>query len=217
MGGTSETINVSLTTQNDLFVSLLNSYLTHQGIRIRFTTENLEELEIQLNKEMVDVAVVCLGNEDNELFSLSKLKKSFPYLRVLVLSNFFHEQTLIELALIGINGWLLRRQARPKDLKLVIEAIHFSGFHFSILFTPETIRQAKKATPVLSTIPRRELEFLKHCFRRASYEDIAKCMIISVHTAKTYRDNLFKRFNVNSRGDLLVTALSSGVIVTLPL
>lgn len=143
--------------------------------------------------------------------TLVALKKDYPEMRFIVLSQHNHSLIVARMLIAGANAFL-HKNCDPKDLKRAIRVIMDEPFFQSELVKGELIKliqQGKKGkVPQLTA---REIEFLRYCCTELPYKEIASRMNITERTTSFYRDELFTKLNIASRTGLAIFALSIGL------
>ena len=75
-----------------------------------------------------------------------------------------------------------------------------------------TYKIDKQKTNLLPTLSKRQVEFLKLCSNGAlSYKQMATILELSLNTIHRYREELFKKLELNSRTALAIYALQTGI------
>ena len=174
-------------------------------------------LEFIKNLKVCDVPEIVLLDiampEMDGFETAGWIKMKYPDIKVLILTMFDQENTIIKMLKLGINGFVLK-DADPAELKLALELIREKGFYYSELVAgtmANTIRNEGKNgdTPVLND---REITFLELVCTEMTYKEIADKMCLSFRTIDGYRDNLFGKLNVKSRVGLAIYAIKNGIV-----
>jgi DNA-binding NarL/FixJ family response regulator len=74
----------------------------------------------------------------------------------------------------------------------------------------EMARKLKKINCYFE-ITDRQIEFLKYCASEFTYKEIGEKMNISHKTVEKHRDLLFSKLNVNTRIELAIFSIQSGI------
>ncbi len=135
--------------------------------------------------------------------ALTELKQKWPEIKVLALSMYNNESTIIRMLRSGANGYLLKN-CDPLEFKNALQIIYDQGFYES-----ESI---DKPTEEPVSITPKEIEFLKWCCSELVYKEIADKMGIKPRSVEDHRDNLFRKLKINTRTGLVVYALRSGLV-----
>ncbi len=136
--------------------------------------------------------------------ALAQIRKDWPAIKVLALSMFNNEFTIIRMLRSGANGYLLKN-CNPSEFKDALENIYSFGFYESgATGKGHAVNERVSITP-------KEIEFLKLCCSELAYKEIADKMSISPRTVEDHRDNLFKKLRLNTRMGLVIYALRCGI------
>ena len=94
------------------------------------------------------------------------LKKNYPDIKVLALSMYDNESSIIRMIRCGAKGYILK-DSEPAELKEAIEAVMNKGFYYSDLVSGRLIHALNKADDgnddlsALIKLNDRETDFLK--------------------------------------------------------
>jgi DNA-binding NarL/FixJ family response regulator len=140
------------------------------------------------------------------------LKKTYPDMRFLVLSQLDHEYVIIRMLKSGANGYLLK-DAEPGELKQAIIAIIEKPFYYSELVNGHLISMVQKGEAYTKlTLTDIEQEFLKQSCSELTYKQIADKMGLGKRTVEGYRESLFQKLGVKSRTGLALYAIRLGLV-----
>lgn len=129
--------------------------------------------------------------------------------KVLALSSFEDQETVIEMVKAGAKGYLLK-ESPVEELILAIKAVSTGCSYFAKEITaklfarleggdknPEQRRQSQLA------VTEREWEILKYIAGEMTNKEIASKLYISPRTVETHRRNLIKKLNVKNTAGLV--------------
>jgi two-component system, NarL family, invasion response regulator UvrY len=141
------------------------------------------------------------------------IKKKHANIKILILTMFDQETSIIRMLKIGVNGFILK-DTEPNELKQALDDIRNKGFYYSELVSgtmANTIKNESKKSdkPILND---REIKFLELACTEMTYKEIADKMCLSFRTIDGYRDNLFSKLNVKSRVGLVIYAIKNRII-----
>ena len=134
--------------------------------------------------------------------TLAKIRQTMPAIKVLALSMYNNEFTIIRMLRNGANGYLLKN-CNPNEFKEALLCIYNFGYYEA------EVTRGRQMEPV--SITPKEMEFLKLSCSEMVYKEIADIMGISPRTVEDYRDNLFKKLHLNTRTGLVIYALRCGI------
>lgn len=213
-------LKIVLVDDHKLFRKSLSNWLsTQEQFNILFEANNgkefIEKLDPQNLPEVVlmDISMpVMNGFEATEW-----LQQNYPQVKVLAISMYDAEMTIIKMLQCGAKGYLLK-DTDPKELDLAITTIAAKGFYYSELVNSkllhainETNTKQRKSNNLLE-LNDREIELLKLCCTEFTYKEIAEQMNLSPKTIDGYREELFKKLSVQSRVGLAMYAIKAGIV-----
>jgi two-component system, NarL family, invasion response regulator UvrY len=144
------------------------------------------------------------------------LKMYRPGIKVLALSMYNDENSIIRMLRCGARGYILK-DSHPDELKLAISSLISKGFYNSdllggrILDAISMMGDEAKDMKILVQLSEREAEFLKHSCSENTYKEIAERMGVSPRTVDGYRDGLFEKLHLKTRVGLVIFAIKNGI------
>ena len=136
------------------------------------------------------------------------IKEKHPDVKILALSMYGDEPSIIRMLKSGAKGYILK-DAEPADLERAIKDVHTRGFYYSDEVGHLILSGMQgKQTAVLKD---REIEFLKLACTEKTYKEIADIMCVSPRTVDGYREALFEKLEAKSRVGLVVYAIKHGL------
>ena len=144
------------------------------------------------------------------------LKQKHPDVKVLMLTMYDSEISLIRLLQAGVKGFL-KKDIHPAELLHAIQSVVTAGYYYSPqtssrlagLFRENADRSSLLQKVMLEDI---EVEFLKHVCSELTYKEIAQRMGMNPRSIDGLRDNLFTRLDVKSRVGLAMYAIRQGLV-----
>jgi len=166
----------------------------------------------------VDVAVLDITMEGlNGLEVARRVSKSYPKIRVLILSIHSQEEYVTEAFKIGASGYLLK-DAAIDELIAAIKVLYKGKAYLSPSVARHLINDYAEKAKVLdeqSLGPRltdREVEVLQLVAEGKSHSEIASLLHISIKTVSTHRARLMKKLNVHDVLGLAKYAIQKGLV-----
>ena len=144
---------------------------------------------------------------------LMKLRSDFPKIKSLMLSYITHEHTIIDSFKEGASGYL----KKGCSIEILLESIN-RVLKNEIVFLEDdgSLRKYKRdhqAASYSPTLSNREIDFLRLCSNGyLSYKEIAAELGLSLNTIHRYREDLFKKLELNSRTGLALYAIQTGIV-----
>ncbi len=166
---------------------------------------NLGSLEALPDVCIVDISMPVLNGYE----TVVALKKLYPEIKILVLSMFIEEYSIIRMIKNGARGYLLK-SCRTEELKEAIESIHTNGFYYSKTASEEAfilVHQHK-----IAELTEKEIQVLTLFCSDLSYQEIAEQLHLSVRTIDDHKDAISKKFKIKTRTGLALLAVQSGLV-----
>lgn len=137
---------------------------------------------------------------------------------IMVISILGDEESVISAILLGANGYLLK-DAFPNDIADTVRdlmrghsPISASIARFIVRRTQGQPGRAPASDLNTAKLTRREIDILWGIAKGFSYADIAAHLGISRHTVPGYIKNIYRKLEVNTRGEAVFEALQRGLI-----
>jgi len=135
------------------------------------------------------------------------LKKNHPKIKILALSMYVDESSIIRMLKSGADGYILK-DAEPSELEQALNDLMDKGFYYSNEVGQLLLNNVQSDS---STLSERENEFLEFVATEKTYKEIADKMCVSPRTVDGYREALFEKLGVKSRVGLVVYAIKYGI------
>lgn len=142
------------------------------------------------------------------------LKQRHPSVKILVLSMYDDEHSIIKMLRHGAGGYILK-DCEPAELKAAIESMLTKGYYHNELVSSKlihTMQNASVSGKIGMDLTRKELSFLKLICSEMTYKEISAVMKISPRTIDGYRDALFDKLGIKSRVGLVMFAIKRRLI-----
>jgi len=171
----------------------------------------------EINKIIPNIVFVDYKMPDENGISITKqIKKKYPSIKVIGLSIFQNDYVVSGLIASGANGYLsknLEVQTIENAIEEVLEDRYIIEFMPGKIETYSNVEMARKLKKIncYFEITDRQIEFLKYCASEFTYKEIGEKMNISNKTVEKHRDLLFSKLNVNTRIELAIFAIQSGI------
>lgn len=195
--------------------AISNMISTFSGFKVVLEADNGQQLIDKL--EHIDqLPEICILDIQmpimNGYDTLIQLKKKWPNIKVLALSMYNHEFSIIKMLKNGANGYLLKG-ADLNELHKALQEIKGKGYYSSELVASNIFQLLHgENDSLLHKVNEREMEFLKYCCTELNYKEIGKEMGVSTRTAEGYRNALFDKLNLHTRAGLVMFAINTGLV-----
>lgn len=169
-----------------------------------FSTEN-----VQPDIVLMDIQMPLM----NGLEATKWLKKSYPKIKVLGLSNECDEEIILKMLRAGANGYL-GKVIHPSELEFALKEVYTKAFFFTENVSATLLNSLEvKGHKEVIVFKEKELEFLKLACTEMTYRQIAETMYLSPKTIENYREALFEKLNVKSRIGLVLFAIKEKIVI----
>lgn len=198
----------------------LASYIqTFGDYSVLFQANNGKDLIDRLNEaNLPDIILLDIKMPEMDGYETCVwLRNKYPEIKVLALSMYDDENSIIRMFSSGAKGYILK-DCEPRELKDALSAVVNRGFYYSDLVTGTLIHTINNLNSDRSTkrklikLNDREIAFLKLACTELTYKEIADKMFISPRTIDNYRDDLFKKLEVKTRVGLAMYAIKNGIV-----
>ncbi|HYG18681.1 MAG TPA: response regulator transcription factor [Ohtaekwangia sp.] len=145
---------------------------------------------------------------------LIQVASEMPGLKILIISNDSHKETILELLQTGIQGYLTKDCSREEILLAVQSTAKGEKFYCHKILD---IVMAKHMAPVEedcgpTVLTARETELLTLIAKGQSTQKIANSLNLSPHTVHTHRKNIIRKLNIKSPTEFVIYAIDLGLI-----
>ena len=183
-----------------------------EGARITGeVNDGLELLELlkdsSPNLVILDISMPNLRG----LEAIREIKKTYPLVKILVLTMHKKKEFLRQALRDGTDGFLLKEDA-GSELIRAVQAVRNGGKYLSPLLSGVlTSLAVEEEHPEILTI--REREVLKLLAEGKRTKEIAAALYISPHTVRRHRSNIMEKLNIQNLADLVKYAISQSYIL----
>src|ERR1700761_2989399 len=189
---------------------LANLIRSFGGYAVLFEAQNGKDLIRQLRPcylpdiILLDINMPQMDGYDTALW----LKGNFPDIKILALSMYDADNSIIRMLKNGAKGYILK-DSSPAELRKALDSVIRKGFHYSEMVTGKLIHTL--CLENAGGLTDREVEFLKLACTELTYKEIADQMHLSPRTIDGYRDALFEKLQVKTRVGLVIYALKNEI------
>lgn len=195
--------------------SLIDSFDEYSVI---FEADNGLDLQRKITKEnLPDLVLLDINMPKMDGFTTAQwLKQTFPLIRIMALSMYDNENSIIRMFKAGAKGYILK-DCEPHELKNALDSIIHKGYFYSELVTGKLIHTINKMdadgdAKTAAQLNDKEIQFLKLACTEMTYKEIADQMNLSPRTIDGYRDVLFEKLNIKTRVGLVMYAIKNGIV-----
>jgi DNA-binding NarL/FixJ family response regulator len=166
--------------------------------------------------EAPDVMLVDLGLPDGSgIDAIRWLRRHAPRTEAMVISVFGDEAHVVAAIEAGATGYLLK-DADAAEIARSITKLLAGEAPISSAIARHLLRRWQAvpagAPPVASPLTARETEVLQLIAKGLSYQRIAEALTMSPHTVTTHIKQIYRKLEVNSRGEAVFEAMQLGLL-----
>ena len=211
--------NIVLVDDHVLLRNGLAELVKSLGHVVLFEAGNGKDFIARLNaKSLPDIVLMDINMPEMDGYETAQwIKINHPDIKVLALSMYDNETSIIRMLKSGAKGYILK-DSEPAELKAAIHALLNKGFYYSDLVSGKLIHAINKIDDegsdvnTVNNLNERETDFLKYSCTELTYKEIADKMFVSPRTIDGYRDTLFEKLNVKTRVGLVMYAIKNGIV-----
>ena len=209
-------ITLGITDDHQLFLkslsllisSLQDFTIVAEAMNGRDLIDKLEAKKIEPDIILLDVNMPVMDGKETAEY----LTKKYPAIKLVALSMKDDDDTIISMIKAGCCAYLLK-DIHPDELDKALHEIYKKGYYnadaANINYRRLLQHQQKQEELHLSD---KEKEFLQLACSDATYKQIAATMHVSERTVDGYRENLFKKLNVQSRTGMALEAIRKNLV-----
>lgn len=170
-----------------------------------FATDNCTQIIGDVRKHNPEVVIMDINLPGKSgIEGVEELKRSFPEVKVIMLTVFEDEDKIFAAIKAGADGYLLKKDSPQK----VIDSIQdvYDGKSSMNGIIARKVMEFFHKKPIVKnpeeySLTRRELEILELLMEGLTYKDIADKCNISVQTLNSHIKNIYHKLGVHSRAE----------------
>ena len=198
---------------------LSNLIASFQNCEVLFEANNGKDFIKKLDSSNPpDMVLMDINMPDMDGYETTLwLKNNHPAVKVLALSMYDNENSIIRMFKAGARGYILK-DCDPAELEAAINSVASKGYYYTEMVTGRLIHsinamaEEESSVKNLIQLNEREIAFLKLACTELTYKEIADRMVLSPRTIDGYRDALFDKLNVKTRVGLVLYAIKNGIV-----
>ena len=175
------------------------------------TSEN--QLFSELKREEPDVIVMDYNQPGNFTpETVKKLNKSYPNVKLLVISDDENKKTIFNVLENGVNSFLSKKCNEKEIIDAVYATSNNEKYYCTNILNylleksfPKDNRSPVRLTP-------RETEIVRLVASGLIAKEIASELNLSTHTVYTHRKNIMKKLKFGTTSELVLYAVNEGII-----
>jgi DNA-binding NarL/FixJ family response regulator len=217
MATTGKKILVAVADDHSLLRNALARLIaSFENYSVIFEADNGRDLKEKLTRHvMPDIILLDVNMPESDGYETARwIYKNYPHIKILALSMFSDEGTIIRMLRLGAKGYIMKN-ADPEELKLALDSVLKKDFYLSEYISGKIISGLHKdidmpEEPIV--LNEKEKEFMKWVCTELTYKDIAAKMFVSPRTVDDYRNQLFEKLKVKTRIGLVLYAIRHGMV-----
>lgn len=216
MADSSKKIQVAVVDDHTLLRNALAKLIdSFDNFSVFFEAQNGEELKEKLRKNLIPEIILLDVNMPgmNGFETAEWLFENHPQIKVLALSMFSDETTIIRMLKAGAKGYIMKT-AEPEELNLALISVVQKNFYLSEYISGKVVGGLNKNMELSDEnviLTDKEVEFLKLTCSELSYKEIAEKMFVGIRRVEDYRNALFEKLKMRSRVGLVLYAIKKGI------
>ena len=172
---------------------------------------------VKQNRPEMVLMDLGLPNGLNGVETTIEILRAYPECKVVVLSMFDDENSVVGAIRHGARAFILKR-ASDNDLLDALRMVAAGGMYLSPQVSDRLLAriqkgdlQSKPAGSALEALSPRELQVLRMVAEGKTSKEIASMLDLSEQTVRSYRKTMMKKLGVNNVAGLTQLALSTGL------
>ena len=165
-----------------------------------------------------DILLLDLNMPEMNGYEAAKIiYRKYPDVKVLALTMYDNELTLIRLLQVGVKGFL-KKDMNPFELKQALILVNEGQYYYGNQAMDKLsgiVRNSNEHSDLLkrNILTDTEIQFLRLCSSDLTYKEIASQMNMTPRRVDHFRDHLFEKLDVKSRVGLAMYAMNTGLTV----
>lgn len=209
-----KTISVGLVDDHVLLRKGLAALVSDRGFKVSVQADNGQQLtEILSRSNIPDVLLIDISMPVMDGYATAKwLKDKYPQVKILALSMYDDDQSVIRMLQNGARGYLLK-DCQPEQIMRAIETVHEKGYYHSELISTRLIMSVQRSDEFNETqLTDKAKRFLQLACSEMTYKEIGAALKLSPRTIDGYRDALFAKLGIKSRVGLVIYAMKNRLV-----
>lgn len=195
---------------------LINGF---EEFNVLFEADNGKDFISKLDpRQLPEVVLMDINMPEMDGYETALwLKNNYPDIKILTLSMYDNETSIIRMFRAGARGYILK-DTDPLELQRALRSVMTKGYYYSEMITGTLIHSINKLDDNnnndngLIELSAKEITFLKLVCTELTYKEIAEKMFLSPRTIDGYRDALFEKLNIKTRVGLVLYAIKNRIV-----
>jgi len=209
-------LKIAIIENYSLFCAGIKALLRQmEEVEIFAEAKNIDELMQNLKKQKPGLLIIDgIHSEVAILKQVKKIKRFFPGIPVLLITNPDYADSFEEYIYHGVKGFILGN-ANAEELEHIIHKLangedYFKKDVWQLLKT--SIQSRKSVNSRESKLTDREITVLKLFSKGFSFKEIGNNLSISPRTVETHKKNILSKLKISTTVDMVKYALHNHII-----
>lgn len=139
------------------------------------------------------------------------IKKTWPQIRLLILTGYLREAYIIQMICAGADGYISKASSGSSVKEAIRHVVEY-GIYCNELFCLKDIKAVREGKKKLPELTERETQLLRYCVEELTYTEIARLMKTTPKAVEGYRSKLFQKLGVKTKTGLTMFAIRFGYV-----
>ncbi len=188
------------------------------GLELAGTFENCSQVDADMEACKPDLVLMDLEMPvQNGLYGISRIKKKFPHIRIIVQTAYDDDDRVFAALRAGAEGYLLKT-ASVSRISQSIDDVMNGGASMSpsiavkVMQYFEQLKAAERTFNNTYNLSPKELEILKKLSNGKGYKVIADELGVSYFTVNNHIKKIYEKLQVHSLGEAIGIAFKEGLV-----
>ncbi len=216
---TKTTYDILLVDDHKIMRDGIKAILGHvSGFRVVGEAENGADAVSVCRRLHPDIVIMDIGLPGiNGIEATSEILRFCPDVRILVLSMYGDEHSVVSAIRAGARAFVLKK-ASDNDLLDALRTVAGGGSYLSPQVSDKLLNRIQRGTldstsvpTVIEVLSPRELQVLRLVAEGKTSKEIAALLDLGLQTVRSYRKTMMKKLSVNNIAALTHIALATGL------
>jgi two-component system invasion response regulator UvrY len=184
------------------------------GISVTIEANNgIEMLTKLVNATHIpEICIIDINMPQMDGFNLLiEIKKRWPLMKILVLTKYGSEASVVKMIKNGANGYLTK-ECTVEEIRNALVSIHETGYYYSQVAGHDMFNSVQSNDLKPLQLTDNESVLLKHFVSGMTNEEAAQKMNKTIRSIKRSQERLCKKMNVKNRTGLILFAIKYGIV-----
>ena len=179
--------------------------LGYRDYKLLFSLDDVPLQDDSNSALFITTLLPSLGDNYNPL---SEIRRKFPWINILVITEPENSFRIFETFKAGANGFCLKSET-AQEFAHHVETMFKLGNSVSMSLLPLMVKNFQKKSIVEEVLTEKELNIAKELSAGLSYKLIADKVGISIDGVRFQLQKIYRKLEINSKGELIALFLSN--------